>query len=287
MEWKLSNILYCIIRKIFIALWLMKKGISKFLLGIGLLAGVTSAQAQSKQELDSLWNDWNFRINPYFWFMGLEGEIVRPPQITNPIEVPSYEIDVSFKDIHNSIKFGIMLSGQYKTEKLVAQFNFSTLIMESDAITPLELILQNNTIKLNYYSGDLGFGYRIIRNGKIELDALGVLKFISFNIGLSTELRGQVQIEGERGHAWMDPSIGVNFKYRPYKRIEFSFYGDFGSTLLNTDVSYQTMMGLNYLFSPKFLATLGYRYYYLDVPEKDAIFNGSVKGMVVRLGFQF
>lgn len=267
------------------------KGIKRsFIVFTLLLASSMSCFAQTeaeKAELDSLWNDWNFRINPYFWMIGLKGEIVRPPQPTNPIEVPSYDIDVGFKDIASSIKFALMLSGQYKTEKLVAQFNFSTLILESRAITPAELILQGSTIKLNYYSGDLGMGYRIIKNGKYELDVLGVLKFIKFDIGLSTNLGGSVPIEGERGQGWMDPSLGVNFKYRPFPRTEFGFYGDIGSTIFATDFSYQTMMGFSYLFSKLFLATIGYRYYYLNIPDDEAIYNGSVKGLVLRIGFQF
>ena len=267
------------------------KGIKYLLLGIALiLASSTTCFAQTeaeKEEIDSLWNDWNFRINPYFWMIGLKGEIVRPPQLTNPIERPSYDIDVGFLDIASSIKFAIMLSGQYKSDNIIAQFNFSSLIMESEAITPAEIILQGSTVNLKYYSGDLGMGYRFIKNGTFELDALGVLKFIRYDISLSTNLGGTVPIEGERGRNWMDPSLGLNFKYRPFKRTEFMFYGDLGSTIFATDFSYQTIFAFNYLFSKSFLATVGYRYYYLNVPEDDAIYNGSVRGAIVRIGFQF
>lgn len=245
--------------------------------------------AKEKQKADSSWNDWKFRISPYFWYIGFEGTIYKPPVPTlTPIPPPpKYEIDVGFKDIKNSIKFAIMLAGQYRSKNFVSQFNFASLILESEAITPLELLLQDNVINLHYYSGDLGIGYRIVKHSKFEFDALLGMKFIYFKIALATKLAGIIPVDGERDKLWIDPVIGANLKYKPHKKIEFLGYADIGPAFPDHVYSYQVMLGANYLFTKTFHMSLGYRLYSLEFPTEEAIFNGQVKGWLMKIGFQF
>ncbi len=268
----------------------MVKGlIISFFIIFYLFGQATNLQAQEKQELDSLWNDWNFRISPFFWYIGFEGTIYRPPQpaLTPNPPPPKYEIDVSFKDIKNSIKFALMLAGQYRNKHIVTQFNFMSLVLESEAITPLELVLQDNIVNLTYMAGDLGIGYRVVKNPKFEFDALLGMKFVYLRIGLKTKLAGVVPIEGERSKLWVDPVIGTNIVYRPHRKIEFVGYADFGPPFPDNVNSYQAMIGANYLFTKTFMITLGYRAYHIDFPKEEAIFNGTIKGWIMKIGFQF
>jgi len=246
-------------------------------------------QAQSKHELDTTWNEWKFRISPYFWYIGFEGTIYRPPQPTNyPIPPPpKFDIDVGFKDIRNNIKFALMLSGTYRSEHIITNFNISSLVLESEAITPLELLLQDNIVKLAYFGGDVTVGYRAINKPKFELDALLALKFIYFGIGLKTNIVGVVPVEGERSRFWVDPAIGINLIYRPHRKVEFNGLADIGPAFPDNIFNYQLMLGANYYFTKTFLVTLGYRTYALEFSRDEAIFNGDIKGWIMRLGFQF
>lgn len=196
------------------------------------------AQGKHKHHPDSAWNDWNFRISPYIWYIGFKGTLYRPPQPSNMPEPPppEYEIDVSFKDIRHSIKFIAMLSGKYRGKKVVAMFNFSSLILESEVITPGELLFQDVILNLNFFAGDLDVGYRFIRKEKIQLDGLVGLKFIYFKIGGSSKVFGKIPLEGARDHLLLDPVIGLNAIYRPHKRIELSAYGDIGGGLLGPEL---------------------------------------------------
>lgn len=250
---------------------------------------IPDVSAQEAQKTDSTWNDWKFRISPYYWFIGLEGTIYSPPRVVNyPIPPPpKFDIDVGFKDIRNSIKFALMLAGQYKSKHLVAQFNYSALILESEAITPYELILQDNIINLTYMAGDLGIGYRVIKNPKFEFDVLLGLKFLYVNIGLKTNIVGKVEVKDARGNFWGDPALGINLKYIPFKKLEFTSTMDYGPPFLDDVNSYQVLIGASYLFTRTFHTTLGYRLYHVDFPVDRAIFNGNVKGFYLKLGFQF
>lgn len=253
-----------------------------------LLCCIPSIRSQDTKD-SILWNDWNFRVSPYFWFIGLQGEIYRPPTPVNPIEPapPKYNVDVGFKDIQNSIKFALMLAGQYRGKRIVAQFNFSSLILESEAITPLELLLQDNLIKLTYFGGDLEAGYRFIRNVKFELDALVGLKFFYFGLDLSTNITGNVEVAGAREKGWLDPILGVNLRYYPHKKFSFLGYGDVAIPGIGSDFSGQIIAVSQFHLTPTFYVSAGYRSYYINIPENEAIFNGAIKGWIVRIGFQF
>lgn len=249
---------------------------------------VSDSQAKKIQEKDTTWTKWNFRISPYFWFIGFEGTLHRPPIPSNyPEPKPSYDIDVGFKDIKNSIKFALMLAGQYKNKTMVTQFNFSSLILEGEAITPLELVLQDIHYRLDFYAGDLSIGYRLIRHPKIEFDVLGGLKFIYFRVGGRTSVLGKWEFDLDRNLTWIDPVIGMNFRYRPHKRIELSSYADIGGRLFGSDLSYQFMGSLNVFVTKTFFITGGYRLWGIDHPFEEAVFTGHLKGWIFRLGFQF
>jgi len=263
---------------------MVKKNILIFLL----LFAVISAQGKNKHPEDSTWNNWHFRVSPYFWLIGINGEIYQPPKPALAPEVePTYEIDVGFKDIKNSIKFAAMLAGKYRSKVFVTQFNFATLILESEAITPLDLLLQDIVVKLSYFSGDLSAGYRIIRKDKFELDALVGLKFIYFKIGGRSRIFGKIPLEGERDVLWLDPVIGTNIIYRPLKRVELGAYADFGGGLYGSNISFQVIGGATYKITRTFHMSLGYRLWGVEHEFDDAIFNGHVKGWLIRFGFQF
>jgi hypothetical protein len=263
--------------------------LKRVLLVIILLMILIPAQGKSTQPEDSTWNKWHFRISPYFWYIGLQGTIYRPPQPTGLPEPPPprYEIDVSFKDIRHSIKFAAMLAGRYRGKRIVTQFNFATLILESEAITPFELVFQDIVLKLNYFSGDLAAGYRIIRKDKLQLDGMVGLKFIYFKIGGRSTVLGSIPLEGERDHLWLDPVIGANIIYRPHKRIELGAYGDYGGPLGETKMSYQVIAAGTYHISRVFHISVGYRLWGVEHNVREAIFNGHVKGWLMRFGFQF
>lgn len=252
----------------------------------------TSVLGQKNHELDSVYNKWNFRLGPYFWFIGLEGEVVRPPEPpevgTLPIEIPlRYRIDVSFKDIKSSIKLAALFSGIYRNKYFITQFNFTGIVLESEAITPYEYVLQNNIIKLSYYTGDISAGYRILKDKKIDLDVLLGLKLLYTKIGLSTNILGTWTTGGERDIFWIDPVLAINFKYRPFNRVEITSYGDYGSNFFDDDITFQYMLGVNYVISKYFFVSLGYQDHYLKLLNDDAIYNGRIKGLILRLGVQF
>ncbi|MCZ6693716.1 MAG: hypothetical protein O6939_07410 [Bacteroidetes bacterium] len=241
--------------------------------------------AQGKEVSDK---NWHVRISPYFWFIGFEGTVYRPPVPTIlPEPPPSYEFDLSFKEISKSIKYAMMLAGEYRAKNIISIFHYTGLILEGDAITPIDLILQNTHLRLSYHSGDLSVGYRFVKTNKWEVDGLAGFKFIFFSIEGKSNLAGMVPIKGNRSESWADPIFGARIIYSPIKKLEFMVYGDVGGFLIGPELNNQFIGGISYFFSNTFFTSLGYRHWHLKVDETEAIYNGKVKGWLVRIGFQF
>lgn len=209
-------------------------------------------------------NPWQFRISPYFWLVGLKGQIIRPPEPSNLPEYnppPSYDVDLSFKDISNSLQFFLMLSTKYQGEKFVVSAGVTSLILEGEAITPLELISEGIDYNFSYFSSEVSGGYRILKKEKVNLTGfLGVRMLYTKIEGTSNILESE--FAGSRSVFWYDPIVGVEFKYMPIKRLEFSLYGDLGP--LREVSSYQVFGQGSYLFTSVFSMSLGYRNYYIN-----------------------
>jgi hypothetical protein len=238
------------------------------------------------QQDSSAYNNWKVRISPYLWFVGFKGTVYRPPQIAQlPEPTPTKSIDVSFKDIRNDIKFFLMIAAEYRTKKISVQMNSSTIILESTFFTPFELILQNSVVNFKFSSGDLSAGYRLINTDKLELDPLLGMKYVFFDVSVKTKLIG-LPITGERSSFVAEPIIGLKSRYRPLPRLELFGYIDYGF-IPDRDQTFQTFGGVTYMFSRVFNTSISYRYWTIEVPVSEAIYNGSVLGWLLKFGFQF
>ena len=257
-----------------------------------LLSIIDTANAQQVNDSisdSSKKNAWEFRISPYFWLVGLKGDLIRPPEPSNVPEFdppPSYGIDLSFKDISNSLKFFLMLSTTYQGENFVVKAGITSLVLEGKAITPFELISKGINYNFTYLTSEISGGYRIIKTEKVNLDGLLGVRMLYTKIEGSSDVLGR-EFSGNRSVYWYDPIMGVQFKYMPSNKFEFSLYADFGP--IKDVSSYQVFGEGAYFFTRVFSMALGYRNYFINSEddEKDTIYTGKVFGPFLRFGFQF
>ena len=143
-----------------------------FFLVITSIINKVNAQHVNDSIIDSNLNsNWDLRISPYFWFVGLKGEILRPPEPSNLPDyeaTPGYEVDLNFSDLSSSLKFFLMLSTKYKNENFVFSAGITSLILEGEAVTPKELISEGIDYNFTYLSSEISGGYRIIKTEKVN-----------------------------------------------------------------------------------------------------------------------
>ena len=179
-----------------------------------------------------------------------------------------------------------MLSGEHYEDKWSARIDMSTIILEGNALTPLDLIFTDIDYHTGYVAGNLDVGVKFWNEKNFRLDLMAGIKFTHISIQGSTRVLGSAPIEGNREGWWVDPTLGLNFIGRPIKRTEFKIYADIGA-FTGVELTSQVITEFNYFISSTFFMSVGYRYWYIKVPLEKAIYNGSIQGWVIRFGFQF
>ena len=180
-----------------------------------------------------------------------------------------------------------MGAGEFRVKRFVSQFNMASIVLEGEAVTPLDLVFQDITYQFSYVSGDIGAGYFFIKNPKLEVAAMLGFKYIYFDIGGASNILGQVPLDFTRDVFWTDPIIALRTKYMPHPRIEILAYGDTDGNVAGNDFNYQFIGVASYHVNKWFLVSIGYRLWGIEVDQSEAIFNGQIRGAIVRLGFQF
>lgn len=261
-----------------------------FFLVIASIINKVNAQHVNDSIIDSnLNNNWDFRISPYFWFVGLKGELLRPPEPSNLPEYeskPGYKVDIGFSDLSSSLKFFLMLSTKYKNENFVFSAGITSLILEGEAVTPNELISEGIDYNFTYLTSEISGGYRIIKTEKVNLEGLLGVRLLYTKIVASSNILA-TDFSDNRSVFWYDALVGVQFKYMPTERLEFSLYGDFGP--VRKVSSYQVFAQGSYFFTKVFSLSLGYRNYFINSEDdqEDTIYTGKLYGPFLRFGFQF
>lgn len=226
------------------------------------------------------------RLGPFFWFVNLKGTLYRPPSpalLPEP-PPPRFDIDLSFRDISSNLKFALMFYSEYRAKKTTFRTSLSTIMLEGQALTPGDLILQDVKYRFTYFAGELSAGRTILKKKNLRIDVLAGFKWVHFAISGSTKAGGNIPFEGNRANWWFDPMVGTDILYEPFKRVEVHLYGDIGG-FLESRSTYQFLGEIDYYFNSWLYLSLGYRHWHLKVDPEDAIFDGQITGATIRLGF--
>jgi hypothetical protein len=240
--------------------------------------------AVTKSEFD----DWKFRLGPYFWFINIKGSLERPPvPSTLPEPQLTFDVDLSFREINNLLKFAFLLNGVYQGNKWVASLNTTSFILEGDALTPKNVLLQDVNYRLSTVMSEALAGYRVLKKPKFNINVLAGAKLIYFNIQGESKIGGFIPISGNRDILWIEPIIAANFVYKPFKRWEIMTYVDYGPIRDQKELTAQGLISINYLVNKWLYISPGYRYWYFRTEQTENIFNGQFYGAYIKLGFQF
>ena len=262
-----------------------------FILLGGFTANIACSQEVEDPQSKRDWEDWNFRLSPFFWYIGFNGTLTTPPLPPLPVQLPEseeneFDIDIGFKDVRSSIKYAMMFSGQYRNQKINVVMNYSHLILEGEAVTPLEILIRGIDYRFRHVSGDMSIQYRIIKNQKFNLDAGIGLKVVDEKIESVVNFPLDQSVDLDTTANWIDPVLSTLVRFIPHPKVDIVVYVDVGSGLIG-DLSYQSMGGISYRFTRVFSLSAGYRIWGVRKEFENAILRGNVNGWTTRLGFRF
>lgn len=234
-------------------------------------------------------SDWNFRVGPYFWFLGINATLEKPPV---PSTLPEYAdrsfiLEKSFSEVANSLKFAFLINTDYQKNRWLGVLNGTSVILGGAAVTPRELVVKGLNYRLSLAFGEALAGYQVVSKPKFKIDMLGGAKIFYSKVTGSGSFIGERDYSASRTVTWVEPIIATRFKYYFTPKIEAIAYLDYGPIRSESELINQYAIWMNFLLNRWLYVAPGYRYWLFRKSSNQSIFNGQIYGFYFRIGAQF
>ena len=223
--------------------------------------------------------DWQFKLAPYMWFAGLQGDVATIPG------VPSAPIDVSPSQAIEDTEAALMLMFEARRGRhgLFVDFIYTDVRSEDEVFPNLGISLRSVS-KSTVLSG--AYQYRMVDSDASSLDLMGGLRYWEVDSFLA--FTGPAAISGRNKEDWVDPFIGLKGYYRFGNS---KFYTSYGASVGGFDVGsklfYDLNLNLGYQWTDSIGTVIGYRLFDVDYDHKGFVWDVEQAGFGIGLAWSF
>ncbi len=226
---------------------------------------------------------WEYRLSPYGWFAGLEGDVASIPGL------PAIPIDISSSDALEDTEASLMLMFEAKKNGK----GFFMDVFYSDVQSEETLIevgdrrlVLNSTTKTTMVSG--AYLHEVYNKEQSVVDVFAGLRY--WNIDSHLSLTGGLGIlpPGYHEESWVDPLVGIKGRTT---LGDTKFYVAGGAAIggfgVGSDLFYDLNANLGYQWSKSIGTTVGYRMYDLDYENDGFVYDVKQQGWTIGLTWAF
>jgi len=221
---------------------------------------------------------WQFLFSPYFWMAGLHGTTGGPNR--------TVEVDESFGDIFESLKFAFMGVFEAHKNKWAIQTDVEFVSLEDEKATPGPLF-SSATAKIKTFVFTPEVGYKIYsdpdKGSFVEVLGGTRIWHISSDLTFNAGLLPTVLTKNSR--SWVDGVVGMRGKAALSEK--FFFIGRFDVGGGGSKFTYQLFGGLGYNLNKKVALVGGYRALDVNYDKNNFLYDTNQRGPIVGLGFRF
>lgn len=230
---------------------------------------------------------WTFSVAPYFWAAGLEGDV-------GVFGLKPVNIDMSFGDIFDNLRFGGMLVGEAHNGTWGVVADLIYVKIESDgsvtrtvAGVPVNLAAGVETSSL---TATIMGEYRVLAKPTATVDLMAGARIWSVNndISVSVAVDGPpiAALSASDGSTWVDPVIGAKARIDITPKWYLLGWGLIGGFSAGSDLTWDLLGSVGYQFNDRFSLVAGYRALGVDYDNDgfvyDVVQHGPILGAVFR-----
>lgn len=234
---------------------------------------VVTAQPQAVGD-----DGWQFQVTPYFWLAGLHG--------TGGIGNRTAQVDASFGDVFDSLKFALMGVFEARKGKFVLVTDMEYISVENDRATPGPLF-SDVTAKFKVFIFNPEVGYRFYENPDKAafVDVLGGVRVwhVSTDLNFGAGFLPAQQIDGSR--TWVDGVVGLRAKTAVSQKVFITGQFDLGGG--GSEFTWHLFAGGGYNINSKVALIFGYRVLDVDYNKNNFLYDMNQRGPIVGIGFKF
>ena len=236
-------------------------------IGLAILAMAMMAVPASAAE-----EGWSFKLTPYLWAMGVDGDIGAGPATA--------EVDVKFTDAVKDLELGGMLSAEADYGPWSILGDMAYLNIETDEDTRIGEF----EVDLKQWLAQGAVAYSVVKNNKTILDLGAGGRYLSLDTTLNTPLN---QPDREASEGWADPILVARLRQMFTEKFYGVLYGDIGGFGVSSDLTWQAMVAAGYELTDWCSGLFGYRYLDYDYEDGPFRFDAAESGLALGVQFQF
>ncbi len=220
---------------------------------------------------------WRGQIAIYGWFPGIHGTV--------GVLGHDAGIHVPFSDVFHTLKGIIPIAVELDKRRLVIPVDYFWVKLGDDRGIPFNELGQTSVnIHLTESIFTPKIGYRLVNAEHFKIDALAGIRYWYVGQNLTVEPAG---LGRSRSGSWVDGLGGARFIVPLGEKASITAAGDAGAGGANLD--YQAVGLLNYALTPKWGASVGWRYLYVNYrpTNHEFIFNTAMTGLVAGFSYSF
>jgi hypothetical protein len=224
-------------------------------------------------------NDWEFRLTPYLFATGLDG------QIGFGDALPPTTVSASFSDV---LDLAFMLYGEAKKGRwgVWGDAMYVDLGVENEQPFPIVLIYSGIALDVSLTTFSAGGSYSLLNTGDGSLDLVAGGRHWSVDqdltfVGFSESVPDKTISAGD---SWTDPVIGLRGRTNISDRwnLNGQVVGGVGG---QSESSIDVFANIGYAFNDLFTLGLGYRYLDVNYDGDEFLFDVEFKGPLIGGAF--
>jgi hypothetical protein len=224
-------------------------------------------------------DDWEYRLTPYLWFAGLDGNAATIPGL------PAAPIKVTPSQALEALEAGIMVMFDAKKggNGLYMDFIYTDVRMDAKPIPALDLSLRAVTKSTLFTAA---YERELVRDGETRLDAMAGARYWAVDSSLA--FSGPLGLSGQNKQTWVDPFIGIKGRSR-LRGSNFYVAGGaaVGGFDVNSKLFYDLNLHVGYQWTDAIGTSVGYRFTDVNYDRHDFKWDVQQSGWQLGLTWAF
>jgi hypothetical protein len=235
------------------------------------LLSAWSATATAQQN-----DGWRYNVTPYFWMAGLDGTVGVGPLST--------KVDLSFGDVLDALRFGLMGYGEARVKSYV--FGLDGLYISTGDSKVFAIRGDTGRFSLGQKETMLQPTVGYTFGGTVwSIDVLTGIRYWDLRTNLDVDAPERPSNERSISRNWVDATGGVRVNLMPYGRFRVLAGGDAGGGGARS--SWQAYGALGADVVPWCTLSLWYRGLSVDYNHDDFLFDTNTQGLSLATTFRF
>ncbi len=243
--------------------------------------GSSAAQAADFTETDeAVASEWEFKISAYLWMAGLNGTIGVIPAL------PPVNVDASFGDIADTLRFAFAGTGELKYDRFKALLDISYLSLKVNGSPPGPLFaavtISSKTLLVNALAG---YEFVSAPRGNADIMIGGRIWNVDTTIAASPVIGPT--LTGGSSEFWIDPILAIRGEYEFADRWRLKGYADIGGFGISSDFTWMLYGGIEWDATENVSLELGYRHLDVDYQDGAFVWDVSMSGPMISGYYKF